>query len=310
MKVSIIIPIFNSENHLYECIDSAVRQTYDDIEIILVNDGSTDGSESICCSFADKDPRIVIINQQNSGVSVARNTGIGSASGDLITFIDSDDHVDEDYVGYLVGLLSLNDSEIACCRHYGEEVSDTVPRVITGAEPCLKEYLATNSITATMWGKIYKKQLFDNIRFPEGKRFEDNYVLFKLLDRCNSITIGNLKKYYYRLHSDSFVNEHFTDSQMDIIDAMMLQREFIEQKHPALSKYANARVVYAANRCMIKMADSGIYKSDYIKRLKPLYKKYGNDFLKGSSSRSAKRFSQVARISPKLAIKIYKTLKK
>lgn len=309
MKVSIIIPIYNAENHLDKCIGPLLEQTREDIEIILVNDGSTDGSESICRSFCEKDRRVRLITQENAGVSAARNTGLDYATGSLITFIDSDDYVEPDYIEYLSDLLEQNRSDIACCQH--EEKSElTGTCLIEGSEECLKEYLASNFIFPSVWGKIYRKELFDGIRFPEGKRFEDNYILFRLLDRSDSVTVGNLCKYHYLSNDESFVNEEFSPAQMQIVDAMMLQRDFIEKNYPALTLYANALVVYAANRCLLKMADSGVYPRDEISKLKPLYKSYGKDFLKGNSSISAKRFSRVARISPKLAMQLYLKSKK
>jgi len=309
MKVSIIIPFYNSENYLGRCIDSAVRQTHEDIEIILVNDGSTDGSGKICRSYADKDPRIRLIDQENGGVSVARNTGLDAASGELITFIDSDDHVEDDYVEYLAGLLELNGSDIACCGHDDTDRDDP-PKLIEGPEECLKEYLTSNEIFASVWGKVYRREIFDGIRFPEGKRFEDNFVLYRLIDRCRSITVGYLHKYHYLIQPESFVSEPFSKTQMDIIDAMMAQREFIEAEYPQLLPYANSLVVYAANRCLVKMADSDVYDVECINRIRPLYKEYGRDFLNGTSSRSAKDFYKVARISPKLAMRFYKSLRK
>ena len=305
MKVSIIIPIYNAENHLDKCISSAVSQTYRDLEIILVNDGSTDGSEKICRSFAEKDPRIMLINQENAGVSAARNAGLEACTGDLITFIDSDDHVYEDYVEYMKGLMDRYGSDIVCTGQIKEQDPRDDPVVIDGPEACLIEYLTTNAIYAAVWGKLYKKHVFDGIRFPIGKRFEDNYVLFRLLDRCNSVTLGKLMKYNYVSNSESFVNETFTSSQMDIVDAMSAQREFIKEKYPALLTQANARLVYAANRCLTKMADSKVKSKEYIELVKPIYKAYSKDFLKGPSGRSAKNFCRIARVSPKLAMSFY-----
>jgi len=309
MKVSVIIPFYNSENYLGRCIDSAVRQTYEDIEIILINDGSVDGSAEIARSYADNDSRIRLISQENSGVSAARNKGLDASAGDLITFIDSDDHVEDDYVEYLMELLEMNGSDIACCGH-GDTARDDPPRLIEGPEECLKEYLTTNEIFASVWGKIYRREIFDGIRFPEGKRFEDNFVLFRLIDKCRSITIGYLPEYHYLIQSESFVSGSYSKTQLDIIDAMMLQRQFIEERYPALIPHANARVVYAANRCLVKMADSDVYDMDCIDKVRPLYKEYGRDFLNGTSSRSAKDFYKVARISPKLAMRFYKSLSK
>lgn len=309
MKVSIIIPFYNSENYLSRCIESAAGQTYSDIEIILINDGSTDGSEKVCMSYAQSDPRIRLITQDNKGVSVARNAGLDAATGDLISFIDSDDYVENDYIEYLAGLLEKSGSDMACCGHEDNK-NTSEPRIITGSEECLKDYLTSKDIFASVWGKIYRRSLFDGIRFPEGKRFEDNFVLFRLIGRCSLVAVGYLPKYHYIIRPESFVSESFSSSQMDVIDAMLEQREFVAKEYPALLPHANALVVYAANRCLTKMADSNVCDEECINRVKPLYKEYGNDFLKGNSSSSAKRFYRMARISPTLAMRFYRLLSK
>lgn len=309
MKVSIIIPIYNAESHLKRCIGSAVEQTYGDLEIILVNDGSTDTSANICRSFADKDPRIVLIDQKNTGVSAARNKALDIATGDLITFIDSDDHVYEDYVEYMVRLFEQYGSDITCTGQIRDQKAEDEPELIEGTEACLKRYLTTNDIFPAVWGKLYKKEVFDGIRFPVGKRYEDNYILFRLLDRCSSVTIGQILKYCYNNNPESFVNQKFTQSQIDLVDAMTEQREFIAKKYPALTQYANAMLVYGANRCLMRMADSGIYKSVYIPRMKLIYKEYGKDYISGEHAGLAKNFCRIARISPTLAMRFYHAFK-
>ena len=309
MKVSIIIPIYNSENYLEKCIGSVISQTYDDIEIILVNDGSTDNSGNICLAYESKDTRIKLINQKNAGVSAARNAGLDIASGDLITFIDSDDHIENDYVSYLVSLMEQDGSDISCCQ-YEDIKQGSDSRLIKGTEECFKEYLTSNVISVSVCCKLYKRSLFDGLRIPEGKRYEDNYILYRLIARCSSITVGYLKKYNYVSNPASFVNEPFSETQMDIVDASLEQRDFIEKNYPSLTGLANSRVIYAANRCLVKMADSNVYDKDFADRIKPLYKKYGSDFLKGPSGKSAKNFCRVARISPKLAMSFYSSFRK
>ena len=145
---------------------------------------------------------------------------------------------------------------------------------------------------------------------PEGKRYEDNFVVYKLISRCSSVTVGYEKKYHYYSNPSGFINEAFSMTQMDIVDAALEQKQFIDQNYPSLTEYANSRIIYAANRCLTKMADSKTYNTECIKKLKPLYKMYGRDFLKGPSGKSAKNFSKIARISPNLAMRIYRLIGK
>ncbi|MCR4689478.1 MAG: glycosyltransferase [Saccharofermentans sp.] len=308
MKVSIIIPIFNAESYLNKCLEAACAQTYKDIELILVNDGSTDSSRDICLKYEASDPRIRLIDRDNSGVSAARNKGLDIATGDLISFIDSDDYVEADYIEYMLTLMNETSSSITCVRHEACEGIST--RVIEGPQNILEEYLKSNEIYASVWGKLYKRELFDGIRFPEGKRYEDNYVLYKVLARCGKLSIGSEVKYHYILNPGSFMNKGYAPSQMDIVDAMEAQKQFIDKSFPALTPFANARLVYAANRCLMKMADAKVSDKDCIARLRPIYKEYSKDFLNGSSGRSAKAFVRVARVSPKLAMRVYRLIGK
>lgn len=310
MKVSIIIPIYNSENYLDKCIGSAVSQNYSDIEIILVNDGSNDGSEKICRSYEEKDPRVRLINQPNSGVSAARNAGLDIASGDLIAFIDSDDTVEKDYIEYLVDLIDKYGSDMSCCQYDDLGNKPEEPKNITGTGSVLKEYLLSNDITVSVCCKLYKRHLFDGVRMPLGKRYEDNFVVYKLLAGCGSVTIGYEKKYNYYSNPQGFVNEPFSKTQMDIVEAALEQKDFIDSSYPELSSLANSRVIYASNRSLLKMADSGTVDEDCISRLKPLYKAYCKDFLKGPSQKAAKNFAKMAKISPKLAMRFYRLLRK
>ncbi len=310
MKVSIIIPIYNSENYLTDCIESAISQTYSDIEIILVNDGSTDGSEKLCRSYEEKDQRVRLINQSTAGVSAARNAGLDASTGDLIAFIDSDDSVENDYIEYLFNLMDKYGSDMTCCQYDDIENANKEPCLLNGPEACLKEYLISNDITISVCCKLYKKHLFEGIRMPAGKRYEDNYVVYKLISRCNSVTVGFEKKYHYYSNPSGFINEPFSMTQMDIVDAALEQKQFIAQNYPALTELANSRIIYAANRCLTKMADSRSYNSECIKMLKPLYKEYGKDFLNGPGGKAAKNFSKAARISPRLAMHIYRLLSK
>ena len=310
MKVSIIIPIYNSENYLEECIGSVIRQTYKDIEIILVNDGSTDNSGKICISHASKDPRIKLIDQENGGVSAARNNGLDASSGDLITFIDGDDSVADDYVEYLVDLMERFGSDMSCCQYGDLENKPEGPATITGTGSVLKEYLISNDITVSVCCKLYKRHLFDGIRMPFGKRYEDNFVVYKLLAKCGSVTVGYEKKYNYYSNPKGFVNEPFSKTQMDIVEASLEQKDFIDSSYPELSSLANSRIIYAANRCLLKMADSGTVDEDCISNLKPLYKAYCKDFLKGPSQKAAKNFARMAKINPKLAMRFYRLLRK
>ena len=165
-KVSIIVTVYNIEKYLEECIDSLINQTYQSIEIILVNDGSTDGSLEICNKYEKVNENIKVINQKNAGLSVARNVGVYEATGKYITFVDGDDWLKKDTIRTLVWLMEENDADISSIIREGHQYSSG--EIIIGDDKRMLLHLF-NTQCFEVWGKLYKKELFNSIRFPEGK---------------------------------------------------------------------------------------------------------------------------------------------
>jgi glycosyltransferase involved in cell wall biosynthesis len=210
MKLSVIIPVYNSELYIAECIESIVNQSYLDLEIIIVNDGSSDGSYKICQEYASRDRRIKIITQKNKGQSSARNLGLDNATGELITFIDSDDSISLDLYRINIELL-LNESSIEIIQFpyyqfYGLEIGylkQNVPKLLTLKEDLYKELLLFKSISWVVWDKIYRKEVFANLRFVEGMYYEDNYIIFEIIKLTNSLSLSNEGIYYYHARNNS-----------------------------------------------------------------------------------------------------------
>lgn len=206
-KISIIVPVYNVEKYLKRCVNSLINQTYKNIEIILVNDGSYDNSLEICEEFTQKDTRVIVLNQDNQGQSVARNKAIKAASGKYFCFVDSDDYVAPNYIEVLYKLLLENNADISLCRFsefYGEGVDVSK---LNKAKPCI-QYLSNKEMLTNMynpnqdvyifvWGKLFRRELFDDIFFPPGRICEDVAVLYKLFDRANKGVITDEVLYYY-----------------------------------------------------------------------------------------------------------------
>ena len=304
MKISIIIPVYNSAQYLTECLDSVVSQTYDNISLILIDDGSSDSSGKICDSYASNDPRIRIIHTENLGASSARNTGISESDGDYLCFIDSDDHVAPDYIDYLLGLISDNQADISVCQRADARRKIKENKILTNNQDCMRAFVKTGEVDSVVWGKLYKKELFDGVLFPVGKRYEDEFTIYKIIAKAQRIAVGCGSKYYYRKHENSFMNRPFSEKDLEWIESMTEQKEFITQNYPELISSANARIIYAVNKCAEKMSASGSYHEEHIKEMQKLYKAYGKDFLKGNSSFSAKAFSVAASINLKAAMKM------
>lgn len=255
--ISVIVPVYNVQEYLTNCINSILNQSYKNIEIILVDDGSTDESSSICDSYVKKDNRIEVIHKENGGLSDARNIGIKSAKGKYITFVDSDDYLDENYVKALYILITENNSDIACS---GMKKTDSLnDKIINKNEKiniynsidAIKEILYQRNIDNSAPSKIFKKDLFENILFPVGYAFEDLDTMYKLFLQANKIvsTTNNYYLYYQRqgsiLHTvkDKTINDLLT-----IIDNMNKNLiNYGELKAPLMARTLNANF-YIYNR--------------------------------------------------------------
>ena len=251
--ISVIIPVYNTEKYLRKCIDSFINQTYTNLEIILVDDGSTDLSGKICDEYKKKDSRIIVIHKENGGASDARNVGIEQSTGECITFFDSDDFVDEDYIQYLYNLKSENNSEISVCAY---NVSDedgnilfamkTAKSEALSKEQFFKKMLNEDGITVSACFKLYDKRLFNNIRFPLGKLCEDNGTTYKVIDKVRSlIAYGNEAKCYYVIRPKSIMRSPFSLRKLDMIELTDEMCDYLDSRYPNLEDLVLRRRVYA-----------------------------------------------------------------
>lgn len=211
--ISVIVPVYNVEKYLEGCINSLVSQTYKNLEIILVDDGSTDESGLICDKFAKNDCRIKVIHKENGGVSSARNTGIDVASGDYIGFVDSDDYIAEDMYEYLLELsLKHNVSIVQCGRIYTNKVysgrispkQEEEKLRFVDKETALHELLCAKSVRSSLWSKLYKKELFEAVRLDTSLvNGEDGIANYQLISQTDKILVSNKPCYYYYSRENS-----------------------------------------------------------------------------------------------------------
>lgn len=202
MKLSIVIPVYNVEGTLDRCVESVLHQGIDDFEVILVDDGSRDKSAAICDEWQAKDAHIRVVHQQNGGLSAARNTGISKTTGELITFVDSDDYLKEGTYHAIMPLAKKYDIvEFPLCRFHQSSRQQLITfpdKVYTDSK---SYWLETKGYSHTYtWNKIYKRRLFDNIRFPEGQVFEDAAILPQLLQAAKDICMVSQGLYFYTLN--------------------------------------------------------------------------------------------------------------
>lgn len=209
--VSIIIPVYNVEKYLERCIQSVRSQTYNNIEIILIDDGSPDNSPMICDRFRELDERIIVVHKKNGGLSDARNAGVQISKGDYITFIDSDDLVSEDYISYLLNLCEKNGADISCCNYL--RFSDDLPVdtikyqeksiVLSPIETCEGLFSQYYDILVTACWKLYKSSIIKSYPFPVGYTHEDEATTFKFYYNANRTVIGNKPCYKYYQNPNS-----------------------------------------------------------------------------------------------------------
>ncbi len=228
--ISVIIPIYNNETFLQKCIDSILMQTYSNLEIILVDDGSTDGSGKICDQYAQKDPRVKVVHQQNQGISAARNAGIAVAKGEYISFVDSDDWVDATFIEILLKTAQQSNALIAVVGRYEVLAGGTYQAQISlkpqekkifaasqgnfTAEEALNLLLA--KIDRYIANKLYHRSVFEHALFPVGMVYEDIWILYRLLEHIDKVAVYNAPLYYYnRCNENSISKGKFTHKQLD-----------------------------------------------------------------------------------------------
>lgn len=215
--ISLIVPIYKVEKYLIRCIDSAINQTYTNLEIILVDDGSPDKCGDICDKYALSDFRVKVIHKDNGGLSDARNEGIKLSKGKYISFLDSDDWIDENYVEKLYQLLKSSDSDISILNYFKTsdnhiqiDIIKEEIQILTNIQAIGKMYDKKTKVQMIVsWGKLYKKRLFKNIKFPIGKIHEDEFTTYKLFYYSKKIIISSAKMLYYTQRKDSIVGSVF-----------------------------------------------------------------------------------------------------
>lgn len=238
--ISIIIPVWNVDRFLEKCLDSLLAQTYENLQIILIDDGSPDASGEICDRYAEKDKRVEVIHQRNAGVCSARNTGMQYVKGEYIGFVDPDDWAAPDMFEYLYEGLSRTGAEIACCRYYrvaeGEEVysqCDGRTVLYTGRE-AVEELVHRFIIRNVFWNKLFKTEIFNGIRFPEGRIYEGTAMVYQLLLRAEYVVLLGDPKYYYLDNPKSYVNDETLKNHTDFVMAHIQRYQDLEHEFPQL----------------------------------------------------------------------------
>ena len=283
-KISIIVPVYKVEKYLSKCIESILAQTFQDFELILVDDGSPDLCGDICEEYALKDSRIKVLHKENGGLSDARNAGIELAQGEYLAFIDSDDYVAPDMYETLYSLAQEYQAEIAVCN--AVLVDETVEPVykdsselyVMKSEEALKQMIFNRLFAVNAWNKIYRRELFSGIRYPKGMLYEDFATTYKLIDRCKSIVYTPSQKYAYVQRAGSIMGQTGYKMKADKVIIVSEMIEYLQGKQDFDLLFAGA--VASLLNDVYKMAVSGNLTTckDYTLELKILLQRYKRQF--------------------------------
>ncbi|MCC8050304.1 MAG: glycosyltransferase [Clostridiales bacterium] len=264
--VSIIVPVYGVENYLDVCVKSIIDQSYHNIEIILVDDGSKDNCPAMCDKWARKDSRIKVIHKENGGLSDARNVGTNEAKGAYITYVDSDDVIHKEYVEYLYGLIKKYKADISICRlkdcidvpeSEDEKKEEFVYSNVQSIEKMLYQIEFTNSAS----GKLYSMKFAELLQFPIGKYHEDLMTIYKVLYEAEIIAYGQRELYYYMHHPGSISHSDiFSRSYADLLEAIDGIEDFVEKKCPEIvsSVYSRKFSCYSQVLEVVEESDSDI----------------------------------------------------
>lgn len=280
IRISVVVPIYKVEKYIHKCIQSILAQTYKNLEIILVDDGSPDRCGAICDSYAKEDPRIKVIHKQNGGLSDARNAGIDAAEGGFIGFVDSDDYIAPQMYEQLIKQLVKYNADIAVCKSIS--VKENQEAVFTDSDTvrvyednAARAMIYDNDFTVNAWNKLYRSKLFNNIRYPKGKLYEDLATTYQLIERAKKVVLLESIMYAYVQREGSIMNitGFMPDiDKMEIIETMW--QFYLEGQSKYIKKIQAGIIRYCIND-VFKMASCGnlVKNKNYRNELK--------NFLKG-----------------------------
>ena len=248
-KISVIVPIYNVEKYLERCIESIINQTYKNLEIILVDDGSPDNCGNICERYAQKDNRIIVIHKENGGLSDARNAGLKIATGEYISYIDSDDYIDNDMYEYMMKEMSKENADIAICGTKVDfengitKLKENKEKEILNAKEALIKLNSFSSFDMAVWNKIYKRNIVSGIEFPIAKTSEDYFVMYQYFDRAKKIVVLPQAKYHYIQRENSI--SRGKKISHDYIEGSRAQQNFIKRNYSEIEFVGNTAYAFS-----------------------------------------------------------------
>lgn len=308
--ISVIIPIFKVEAYLTRCVDSVLAQTYRNLEIFLVDDGSPDRCGEICDTYAQKDPRVKVIHKENGGLSDARNAALDVCTGEYISFVDSDDYVSEDFIESLYHAIQSNHTKLSVCGiikfdEFGNQAVDYAPAE-TESRVSGDEMFET-FIRPAAWNKLYHKSIFRELRYPFGKLYEDLFIYHDILAMTDGIAFTGKNSYYYFNRQESIMNRRYDIGNTDLIEG--LDRRIRKLREMGKDEIANRQLVYVFNQtveafCSLSGKDDLVDKR--LKEVKRICNQHFGEMISYSNFTKAQKVKiSLFRFFPKLYLKVF-----
>ena len=317
--ITVVVPVYNVEKFLVRCVDSIINQTYKKLEILLINDGSTDSSGELCDRLALRDSRIRVIHQGNHGIAYSRNVGIDNANGEYLAYVDSDDYIEKDMIEYLYMLVLKYKVPMSLCGHITIE-NGRVRKNNEAGDLVLSDYQSIKSmlyddgmVDTAPWAKLFHISLFKNIRWPEGKLFEDVGILYKIYMTSQRIACGLACKYTYFIRPKSITTGSFDLNKFDMLEMTDKMAVDVLKKYPSLLKGIIRRRVYSRFSTLNKMILNNA-ESQFVgerKEIIQFIKKYAFNVLSDSKVSSVDKIAVILLIiSERLYSLIWRYYKK
>lgn len=311
-KLSVIVPVYNVEKYLKRCVDSILRQNYENMEVLLIDDGSTDKSGQICDEIANNSEKIKVIHQENKGLSEARNAGIDLAKGDYILFIDSDDFIEDEAVSELMSICNEKQVDVAVC-HQQDDYENIVRSLTKNIETFFctgKEALAFMlegiKIPGTACAKIIKKEITNGIKFPAGRTYEDAFFNTDLFLKADTVYCTTAPYYHYWHREGSITTVSFSDKNFDVIDAYTLNLKKVRAEVPQLEALALFRYYWSYCVVLDKMLMTDNFKTlDRYDEIKSFIKK---NWLNIVRCKYLSKFRRLSIIIFKLNVQVYRKM--
>ena len=294
-KISVIVPVYKVEKYINKCVDSILEQSFQDFDLILVDDGSPDGCPAICDDYASRDERITVIHKTNGGLSDARNAGIDWAmehsTSEWLAFVDSDDYLHPDYLMTLYQTALKDGADLVICdfvrvNENGEciEEEHTFYDLVTEDKRELFKILSIGWRIDMAWNKLYAKSIFENLRFEYGKIHEDEFAIHRVLWACHKAAIVSFELYYYRVRKNSIMGSESPKSRLDQMEALIEQFEFSNRHNLPPREVVLSESYLNEATTMCRSLD----KKD-VRRYKKLKKRYADLFFSIESNRNIRR---------------------